>query len=102
MVNPAKLRNEFEKYAMEICNDVGVDINRVIRHKHLGSHEMVGGVHMRQELFNNVVQRNVYINCIGFIKIRDVDVYSNNNNDMDVLDMTRIHPDCNIFPNLNH
>lgn len=37
MVNSAKLKAEFEKVSMEVCNNVGVDINRVIKHHHLAS-----------------------------------------------------------------
>ena len=117
MVNPAKLKNEFEKIAMEICNEVGVDINRVIKHRHLASplqfisglgirksidlidrisHDMNGGIiNMRQELFQGFLQRNVYINCIGFIKIKDTDDMANigQAGSADILDTTRIHPD---------
>lgn len=121
MVNSAKLKNEFEKIAMEVCNNVGVDINQIIKHRHLSaplqfiaglgvrksnelieriSHEMVGGVHTRIELFNGILNKTVYINCIGFIKIKEdaefgEEVYADSC--YDILDTTRIHPDCKLF-----
>lgn len=119
MVNPAKLKSEFEKITMEICNNVGVDINRSIKHKHLAaplqficglgirkSNDLIdkiaqnfpSGVHMRQEVFVDLLKRNVYTNCIGFIKIlpSEETYYSNDlyeNYQYDILDTTRIHPD---------
>lgn len=74
---------------MEVCNNVGVDINRCIKHRHLSSplqfiaglgprkaaalidkigHEL-GYLKMRRELFEHFLEKTVYINCIGFIKI---------------------------------
>jgi len=115
MVNRAKLKNEYEKIAMEVCNNVGVDINKVIKHRHLAStlqfiaglgprkasdlmnkiDHQLGQVNMRKDLFPDYLEKTVFINCIGFIKVltyldyRDHDL----NRNYDVLDSTRIHPD---------
>ena len=56
---------------------------------------MTGGVRLRLELLNNFLQKTVYINCIGFLKISAeidyMDDYEEGGSDM--LDTTRIHPD---------
>jgi transcription elongation factor SPT6 len=115
MVNPTKLKNEFEKIAMEVCSNVGVDINRIIRHRHLAStlqfvpgmgprkaahliekiqHEL-GALRFRRELFESFIAKTVYINTIGFIKIyEDANLITDEGiGQNDILDTTRIHPD---------
>ena len=115
MVSPVKLKAEFEKIAMEVCNNVGVDINKVVKYRHLASplqfisglgprkatnliekiqHEL-GVVKMRRELHETCLQKTVYINAIGFIKILQ-DPYMNDQDATgvyDKLDTSRIHPD---------
>lgn len=115
MVSPVKLKSEFEKIAMEVCNNVGVDINRVVKYRHLASplqficglgprkaahlvdritHEIIGPVKMRRELFPMCLTKTVYINAIGFIKIIDDSAIDDNGKgEYDKLDTTRIHPD---------
>ena len=114
MVNTAKLKNKFEKIAMEVCNNVGVDINLAMKHRHLASllqfipglgprkvsylldkisHEL-GVLRMRRELFQNILEKIVYINCCGFIKINpDQEALEDMGAVYDALDTTRIHPD---------
>lgn len=114
MVNPARLKNEFEKVAMEVCNNVGIDINKVIRHRHLSSplqfisglgarkasslldriEHNQGQLNMRKDLFQDYLKEGVFINCIGFIKVKGIGgVMEHENAGFDVLDSTRIHPD---------
>lgn len=116
MVSSYKLKNELEKIAMEVCNNVGIDINRSLKHRHLSpplqfisglgprkasylldriGHEM-GHLRMRRELFQTYLDKTVYINCIGFIKINPDSQYMEEEiggGVYDALDTTRIHPD---------
>lgn len=116
MISPVKLKSEFEKIAMEVCNNVGVDINRVVKHRHLASplqficglgprkaahlidsitYNIPGGVKMRSELFPQCLSKTVYINAIGFIKILEdsLSFQESIKGGYDKLDTTRIHPD---------
>lgn len=99
-VNREKLKQEFEKVAVEVVNQVGVDINDIIDNQHLESLlQFVCGlgrrkarhllqkinedqnrdgkagftgpvVNERRELFQqNYVEKTVFSNCCGFIKI---------------------------------
>ena len=36
-VSLKKLHEEFEREAIEVVNKIGVDINRILKHKHLAS-----------------------------------------------------------------
>lgn len=116
MVSKSKLRSEFEKIAMEVCNNVGVEINRAVKYRHLASplqficglgprkaayvldkitHE-IGVIRMRRELHDTVLGKTVFTNCIGFLKISE-EVLGNEEEGgvriYDRLDITRIHPD---------
>jgi transcription elongation factor SPT6 len=115
MVSPVKLKSEFEKIAMEVCNNVGVDINRVVKYRHLSSplqficglgprkaahliekiNYEVGPVKTRREIFDSTMQKTVYINAIGFIKILEDSVGNDEETTgvYDRLDTSRIHPD---------
>ena len=115
MVSPVKLKSEFEKIAMEVCNNVGVDINRIIKYRHLASpfqficgmgprkaaylldkiqHEL-GTLKMRRELLDTFIGKTMFINAVGFLKIVQ-EPYLNDQETAgvyDKLDTTRIHPD---------
>jgi len=71
MVNPAKLKNEFEKIAMGICNDVGVDINRIIKHKHLVSPlQFICGLGVRKA--NEVIDKIAHDSPNGIVMRQDL------------------------------
>jgi len=95
---------------INVVNSVGVDINRVVQHKHasyllqfvsgLGPRKAAGIISfiyrssglitVRAEL-ESYLERIVYTNCAGFIKV--LYKYLKGNEDNEVLDSTRIHPE---------
>eukprot|EP01132_Coremiostelium_polycephalum_P010934 gene10934-13392_t len=97
---------------INVVNAVGVDINRMIRHKYTASTlQFVSGLGSRkaQMLLNLIFRRDGYIssrqslgkllnqdivyrNCIGFIQIRERYLGSKDNK-INHLDDTRIHPE---------
>ena len=116
-VNNAKLCAGLEIVAIDVINTIGVDINRVIDHPHLinplsfvsalgprKAHYLAnqlrkqGKLGMRMELASKkLMGKNIFKNCIGFLKVKvdygDDDI----EHDHDVLDETRIHPEIYMF-----
>lgn len=91
-----------------MVNKVGVDINQIIKYPHLSGvfqficglgprkskfvlenlRKKIGNVRLRMQLWaDKLIGKNVYINSIGFIKVHG------NEDEEDVLDRTRIHPE---------
>jgi len=106
-LNTEKLLKELEKAAIEVTNQVGIDINKIMRHLHLSYPlQFVCGLGprkakhildsltqrfpkltLRRELTEEkLVNKNVFTNMAGFIKVVDEE------GEVDLLDTTRIHP----------
>ena len=99
---------ELEKAAIEVTNQVGIDINKILRHEHL-SHpfQFISGlgprkaksiletlnqrlmklVSRRELTENKIVGKNVFTNIAGFLKVD-----AEGEESTDLLDITRIHP----------
>jgi transcription elongation factor SPT6 len=112
MVNQNRLAEFMEMKAMEVSNNVGVDINLVYEHSHLrGPLSFISGLgprkaaHILQHLINhegiqmrfqliasNIIGKRIFMNCAGFLKVR-VD-YNRDDIKYDLLDLTRIHPEA--------
>lgn len=113
-INKGLLKKEYERVAIEMVNNVGVDINEVIAHRHgtnqlqflcgLGprkvanlldsfnkSNSLTHGVLIfRSELtVTRIFEKVVYANVAGFLKIS----LQYENLKHEVLDSTRIHPE---------
>jgi len=105
------LMDEYEKISMQVSNEIGVDINRVVRYRHLAaplqficglgprkSQHLIDRISQsrslkyRMEIFvREYVEKTVYLNCIAFIKVKQLDDEEEFREE--VLDQTRIHPD---------
>jgi transcription elongation factor SPT6 len=110
MLGEENLTKIVHRCCVNVVNKVGVDINRCIMHKYASPPlQFVAGLGPRKALglMNNIFKRGgkissrddlelymghcVYTNCAGFIRI--LDKYFKKNEDIDLLDNTRIHPD---------
>jgi len=110
IVDQEKLLQELEKSAIEVTNQVGIAINRILSYPHLNHPlQFVCGLGPRkakaiydflrsQKLSmksrrdlkeDNIVSTNIFTNMAGFIKVLCRD---ENLDDRDLLDTTRIHP----------
>lgn len=110
MIRKSQLKNWIEQSFIRAVNEIGVDLNRIITHKHLqGPLQFISGLgprkadqllkhliargelHSREEL-KEVFGINVFNNCAGFLRI----VSTKNIEDEEIsfipLDNTRIHP----------
>lgn len=48
---------------------------------------------MRKDLSNEFLEKRVYVNCIGFVKVQEYNGFmGDENRNFDILDSTRIHP----------
>lgn len=121
-VNRSLLKKEYEKIAIEMVNNVGIDINEAIAHRHcanqlqflsgLGPRKAahflefmsnpnmlnVGVLRFRSEVYiTKMFEKNVYVNVAGFLKIKtEQDVDQNGAEEFgkhEALDSTRIHPE---------
>eukprot|EP01090_Pellita_catalonica_P014727 TRINITY_DN3820_c0_g1_i2.p1 TRINITY_DN3820_c0_g1~~TRINITY_DN3820_c0_g1_i2.p1 ORF type:complete len:591 (+),score=109.45 TRINITY_DN3820_c0_g1_i2:405-2177(+) len=116
------LRERLHRAFIDVVNHVGVDINRTILHKHMrGTLRFVSGLGPRKAraLINALERRGgmvqsreeiedilapadqldeedslsrVYNNCAGFIRIRPIYFTQTEEDQLDVLDDTRVHP----------
>ncbi|KAA1099287.1 Transcription elongation factor spt6 [Puccinia graminis f. sp. tritici] len=106
-----------ERALVNIVNAVGVDINRAVNDHYyqcllqyvcgLGPRKaqkliksinanphIVRTLSLRNELITeNLVTKNIFYNCAGFLRIKQDDLRPNRNIDPDILDDTRIHPE---------
>ncbi|OAV88590.1 hypothetical protein PTTG_01510 [Puccinia triticina 1-1 BBBD Race 1] len=106
-----------ERALVNIVNAVGVDINRAVNDPYyqcllqyvcgLGprkaqkliksinaSPKIEGTLSLRNELITeNLVTKNIFYNCAGFLRINQDDLRPNRTIDPDILDDTRIHPE---------
>eukprot|EP00743_Colponemidia_sp_Colp-15_P007289 GILK01007872.1.p1 GENE.GILK01007872.1~~GILK01007872.1.p1 ORF type:complete len:1816 (-),score=424.36 GILK01007872.1:186-5633(-) len=113
-VGDAKLLDAFSAVAQQVTASVGVDINRILAHPHLaGPLQFVSGLgprkaahllqtlsrsgrslEMRLELMTlRYMETSVYTNAAGFIKVKLERAYVGSEEEVDVLDSTRIHPE---------
>ena len=108
MVNKEYLLKLLERCFITTVNTVGVDINKVVSHKHASNVlQFVSGLGPRKALYiiNQIYRRGgkitsreeldmlgpiVFTNCIPFLRI--VSKHFNRNEDIEPLDDTRIHP----------
>ena len=121
-VSRSLLRKECERVAIEMVNNVGVDINEVIAHRHganqiqflcgLGPRKAayflefmsnpnvlnVGVLRFRSEVYiTKLFEKIVYVNIAGFLKIKtdkeDMGMSNDEHGKHEALDSTRIHPE---------
>jgi transcription elongation factor SPT6 len=102
------LQEAYEDVTVETVNRIGVDLNNILQYPHLEAplqfvcglgprkakfileslRKKVSQVRYRMQLWvDKLMGKNVYINAIGFIKV------TSHEEDHDVLDNTRIHPE---------
>lgn len=106
-----------ERALVNIVNAVGVDINRAVNdhyYQHLLQYvcglgprkaqkliksintnsSIEGTLGLRNELITeNLVTKNIFYNCAGFLRIKQDDLRASRDTDPDILDDTRIHPE---------
>jgi len=111
------LQTYLERALVNIVNVVGVDINRAVNDHYyqcllqyvcgLGPRKaqkliklintnpnIEGTLSLRNELITqNLVTKNIFYNCAGFLRIKQDDLRANRDMDPDILDDTRIHPE---------
>eukprot|EP01027_Heterolobosea_sp_BB2_P000897 GEZU01001346.1.p1 GENE.GEZU01001346.1~~GEZU01001346.1.p1 ORF type:complete len:821 (-),score=229.51 GEZU01001346.1:22-2382(-) len=106
-------REALERALVYVSNRVGADINKMVLHKHLASTlKFISGLGPRKANYflqrvsslegatlkcrrdlveEDIVGKNIFINCAGFIRIKENDLITSA--DFDVLEDTRIHPE---------
>ncbi|MBW0479878.1 hypothetical protein O181_019593 [Austropuccinia psidii MF-1] len=111
------LELHLERALVNIVNSVGVDINKAVNdpyYQHLlpyvcglgprkaqkliklinANPNIEGTLSSRNELITeNLVTKNIFYNCAGFLRIKQDDSRPSRNTDLDILDGTRIHPE---------
>eukprot|EP00026_Physarum_polycephalum_P000177 Phypoly_transcript_00177.p1 GENE.Phypoly_transcript_00177~~Phypoly_transcript_00177.p1 ORF type:complete len:1792 (+),score=500.68 Phypoly_transcript_00177:82-5457(+) len=111
MVPQDRLAKSIHRVFINVVNAVGADVNRMLTHKYANaSLQYVSGLGVRkaeyllQAIFRkgrslasrdeltSFVDKCVFMNCAGFIRIRDKHFY-NENVELEPLDDTRIHPE---------
>jgi transcription elongation factor SPT6 len=119
MIPTKELHNELESVVLEIVGNAGVNVNRCFKVDHRASPlQFVSGLGPRkaekfiQSLKSTMkdgyianrsdlegcglLSKNTYIFCIGFLRFYNEDIKLNDglvNLDLNLLDLTRIHPD---------
>ncbi|KAJ0742822.1 putative tex-like protein, HTH domain superfamily [Helianthus annuus] len=104
--------NMVEQVMVDITNQVGLDVNLAISHEWLfaplqfisglgpikaaslqRSLVRSGSIYSRKDLLNHNLGRKVFINVVGFLRVRRSGNASSSSQLIDLLDDTRIHPE---------
>jgi transcription elongation factor SPT6 len=117
LVNQQKLAEYLEMQAISVTNWIGVEINRIYPHNHLRSPlqfvsglgprkaaylfdtvKNLEGIFMRVQLLGTeknkkIIDRRIFMNCAGFLKIKTDPNEFQVGKRYDLLDLTRIHPE---------
>nr|DAD43000.1 TPA_asm: hypothetical protein HUJ06_001230 [Nelumbo nucifera] len=101
-----------EQVMVDVTNQVGIDVNLAASHEWLfaplqfvsglGPRKAAslqralvrsGAIFSRKELTMNGLKKKVFINAVGFLRVRRSGLASNSSHIIDLLDDTRIHPE---------